>query len=236
MAPRPLTADLQPSNGRREVPRRPWVHRERADLGAEELANAVTHGIAAAASIAACIVLVVLAVGRGNPRQIVTLSVFGAALVAVYCVSTLYHACRRPALKSWLQVCDHIAIYFLIAGTYTPLMLVRLGGGWGWSLFAVNWALAVMGMCLTLACRERFRRLSIAHYLAMGWLALVGAPVVFAALSGSGLAWLLAGGIIYSLGVVFYLWDDLQFNHAIWHLFVMAGSACHVVTMWTDVL
>lgn len=213
-----------------------YKNKHPTDTPAEEAANTVTHGIGAVASVFALVLLVVWAARGGDPMRIVTLSIFGVTLVAVYFISTMYHLCPQPTIKRWLRVCDHVAIYLLIAGTYTPFMLVTLGGEWGWSLFGVIWGLAAAGVCLRVLFIGQFEGLALALYLVMGWLALVGAPAVFGALSETGLAWVLAGGAAYTLGVVFYLWNRLSFNHAIWHLFVMAGSTCHVLAMFTDVL
>ncbi|MCK4871836.1 MAG: hemolysin III family protein [Phycisphaerales bacterium] len=202
----------------------------------EELANGITHAVGTLASITALVLLVVFASLRGDAMRIVTLSIFGVSLVLLYLASTLYHLAGRPSVKRFFMKCDHTAIYVLIAGTYTPFMLVTLRGGWGWSLFGVVWGLAALGVCLRLLFVNRFRFVAALLYVAMGWLVVIGAPPVIAAMSGTGLTLLLIGGVTYSAGVAFYLWDHLPFNHAIWHLFVMAGSTCHVLAACQDVL
>jgi hemolysin III len=203
---------------------------------AEEWANVVTHGVGTVAALAAAVLLIVFASLGGDPWRVATLSVFGAALVLVYGVSTLYHAVRRPAVKRRLRKLDHASIFVLIAGTYTPLMLVALGGGWGWSLFGVAWGLAAVGLTLKLLCFERFGWTQLGLKLAMGWMIVIALVPALAAMTTPGLLWIAAGGLAYTGGVVFFLWQRLPFNHAVWHLFVLAGSTCHVMAMVTDVL
>ncbi|MEM1107072.1 MAG: hemolysin III family protein [Planctomycetota bacterium] len=203
---------------------------------AEEWANVLTHGFGLLAVLAAATLLIVFAGIGGEPWRIVTLSIFGGALIAVYGVSTLYHAVQRPRVKRLLRKLDHAAIFLLIAGTYTPLMLVTLGGGWGWSLFGVVWGMAAAGLTLKLVCFDRFGWTQLGLKLGMGWLIVIAIGPVVAALSTPGLLWVVAGGLCYTGGVVFFLWERLKYNHAVWHLFVLAGSACHVMAMVTDVL
>ena len=197
----------------------------------EEVANSVTHGLGALASVAAGSALVVMAILRGDVWLAAGSAVFGATLVALYSISTLYHAIPRPAVKARLKVADHCAIYALIAGTYTPFMLGGLRGGWGWTLFGVIWGLATAGMVFKLFFTGRFRRLSTAVYLAMGWLVVIAAKPVAEALPGSVLAWLAVGGIAYTAGTAFYHSHKIPYSHAIWHLFVMAGSTSHAVAL-----
>lgn len=199
---------------------------------AEETVSALTHALGAALSVAGLAVLVTFASFVGSARLIVAVSLFGASMILVYVASTLYHACRRQRAKSILQVLDHIAIYALIAGSYTPFLLVSIGGGWGWSLFGVLWGLALAGTLfkILLGRMLRFRWFDIvstALYVAMGWIGLIAARPFFDSLPGGALWWLMAGGVAYTAGIVFYLWDHLPFNHAIWHVFVMAGTTCH---------
>ena len=203
---------------------------------AEEWANVITHGFGAIAAVAASTLLIVFAGLGGEPWRITTLSIFGGALVTVYGISTLYHAVRRPRFKHLLRKLDHAAIFLLIAGTYTPLLLVTLGGGWGWSLFGVVWGLAVTGLTLKLVCFNHFGWTQLGLKLTMGWLILIAIGPVFAAMSTPGLVWVAAGGLAYTAGVGFFLWEKLRFNHAVWHLFVLCGSTCHVMAMVTDVL
>ena len=200
-----------------------------------ELANALTHGVGAVASAVGAVVLVVLASLNGDAWQIVGSAVFGATLVLLYTASTVYHAVRTPHLKARLKVLDHCAIYLLIAGTYTPFTLVGLRGGWGWSLFGAVWALAVAGVIFKLFFIERFHLLSTALYVAMGWMVVVAAVPMVQRLSPATLAWMVAGGLAYTSGTLFYH-SRRPYAHAVWHLFVLAGSVCHFAAVATQVL
>jgi hemolysin III len=202
----------------------------------EELLNALTHGAGAVAALAGGAVLITLAAVFGNAWQVASAAVFVATLVLLYVASTVYHAVHHPAAKARLKVLDHCAIFLLIAGTYTPFTLLGLGGGWGWSLFAAIWTLAVMGVVLKLFFTGRFRRTSTALYLAMGWLALVAIGPLARSLESWTLGLLLAGGVVYSAGTLFYHSDRVPYAHAIWHLFVLAGSTLHFVAVATLVL
>ncbi len=199
----------------------------------EELANVLTHGAGVVASIAAAAILITMAALGGRPTQVVGASVFATTLIALYTASTIYHAARSARCKARLKVLDHSAIYLLIAGTYTPFMLGGVGGGWGWSLFGVIWGLAVVGIGLKLLFTGRFRLLSTAVYVGMGWLVLVGIVPVAQALPQETLVWLVAGGLVYTAGTVFYHSRTLPYAHAIWHLFVLGGSVCHAVAVAT---
>ena len=213
----------------------------RAEAGAashpvrEELANALTHGLGAAAALAGGAVLVTLAALKGDGWQLAGAIVFGVCLLLLYLASTLYHAVQHPVLKGRLKVFDHCAIYLLIAGTYTPFTLVGLRGPWGWGLFAAIWTLAVAGVMFKLFFTGRFRGLSTAIYIAMGWLVLVAIKPLLAALDAWTFGWLLAGGVCYTLGTVFYHRPSLPYSHAIWHLFVVAGSVCHYVSVLAQI-
>jgi len=188
----------------------------------------ITHGIGAVLSFIALIVM--LAVAWGEPVRMLSASIFGSTLVLLYASSTVYHAFSSPRLKSLFQVIDHACIYLLIAGSYTPLTLVALRGPWGWTLLGTVWFLALAGIILKSFIRtNRGAWWSTALYLLMGWLIVVAIGPIVRTLPTAGLAWLVAGGLCYSLGVIFFAWQRLRFNHAIWHLFVLAGSACHVV-------
>jgi hemolysin III len=200
-----------------------------------ELANALTHGVGAVAAAAGAAVLLVLASLHGDAWQVVGSAVFGATLVLLYTASTAYHAARTPRVKARLRMLDHCAIYLLIAGTYTPFTLVGLRGGWGWSLLGVIWALAVAGVVFKLFFIERFHRLSTALYVAMGWLVVVAAVPMVQRLPVVTLAWMVAGGLAYTAGTYFYH-GRRPWAHAVWHLFVMAGSACHFAAVATQVL
>jgi len=208
----------------------------RVRLTLEEIANTVTHGVGLLLSVAGFVVLLVLAILRGTAWHIVACSVYGASLIALYSASTLYHAVLSPRLKRALRVFDHSAIYLLIASTYTPFLLLNLRGPWGWAIFGVIWGLAVAGVFFKLWFVDRVPRLSTALYLAMGWLVIIAAKPVLAHVPLTILLWLLAGGLFYSIGVIFYAWKRLPYNHAVWHLFVLAGSTCHYFAVLRSVL
>ena len=197
----------------------------------EELANGLTHGVGAVLAGAAATVLIVLAALGGDAARVVGVSVFGATLVLLYLASTVYHLTRNVRHKAWLRKVDHAAIYLLIAGTYTPFVLGPLRGGWGWTLFGLTWGLALAGVVFKVFWTGRFPRLSTAVYVAMGWVALVAIVPITQRLSPATVAWLVAGGLAYTGGVAFYASRRLPFSHAVWHLFVLLGSACHIVAV-----
>ena len=198
----------------------------------EEVANAVTHGLGLVASLAALPLLIVLAARRGDAWAIVGASVFGASLVTVYATSTIYHSLRLgPAKELWRRL-DHAAIYLLIAGTYTPFTLGALRGPWGWSLFGVVWGVAAVGIAAKVVFGPRLKMLSTVAYLVMGWLVIIAIRPLLIRVGWGGVGWLLAGGVAYSLGVIFYARDEkLRFGHSVWHLFVLGGSVCHAIAV-----
>ncbi len=193
----------------------------------EELANSITHGIGLALSVVGFMVMEVLCILHGTALHIVGCTTFGVTLILLYTASTLYHSFRRPHLKRLLKVLDHAAIYLLIAGTYTPFTLVNLKGFWGWTLFAIVWTMAIMGVLFKLFNVDRFKIASTLIYVLMGWSVIIVIKPLLAAVPTAGLMWLLAGGIFYTVGIVFFACKRIPYNHAIWHLFVMAGSICH---------
>jgi hemolysin III len=202
----------------------------------EELANGITHGIGLALSIVGLVVLIALSILRGNAWHIAGCTTFGVTLVLLYTASTLYHTFHTPRLSRVLKVLDHTAIYLLIAGTYTPFTLVNLRGFWGWTLFSLVWSLALFGIAWKLIHVERFPIVSTVVYVAMGWIALIAVKPLLAAIPMWGVAWLLAGGLFYTVGVAFYATKRIPYNHAIWHVFVMAGSICHYFAVMFYVL
>ncbi|MBA2238533.1 MAG: hemolysin III family protein [Lysobacter sp.] len=202
----------------------------------EEIASALTHGLGATAALAGGAVLVTLAAVHGDGWQLIGAIVFGASLLLLYLASTLYHAIQHPAAKGRLKVFDHCAIYVLIAGTYTPFTLIGLRGPWGWGLFAAIWSLALAGVVFKLFFTGRFKRLSTLIYIAMGWLIVVAIRPLLATLDTWTFGWLLAGGLFYTLGTIFYHRPALPYSHAIWHLFVIAGSVCHYVAVLAQVM
>jgi hemolysin III len=202
----------------------------------EEIANVVTHGAGAVASLVGGAVLLTVAALQGDGWKVASSAVFAATLVLLYAASTFYHAARTPAVKARLRVLDHCAIYLLIAGSYTPFALVGLRGGWGWSLFAVAWTLAAAGTVFKLFFIDRFPRLSTATYIGMGWLAVVAIVPMVQRLPAATLVWMVAGGVTYTVGTVFYHSRRIPYAHAIWHLFVIGGSACHFAAVLTQML
>jgi hemolysin III len=202
----------------------------------EELASAWTHGLGATAALAGGAILITLAALHGDGWQLASAIVFGVALLLLYIASTLYHAIHHPVVKGRLKVFDHCAIYVLIAGTYTPFTLIGLRGTVGWWLFAAIWTLALAGVVFKLHFTGRFKRLSTMIYIAMGWLIVVAAKPMLAALDAWTLGWLLAGGLCYTLGTVFYHRESIRYSHAIWHLFVLGGSLCHYIAVMAQVL
>jgi len=194
--------------------------------------NSVTHLVGTVLSVAGLATLVTMAALERDPYKIVSFAVYGAMLLVLYTISTLYHWVRNPRLKAILQKCDHSAIYLLIAGSYTPFTLVTLRGPWGWSLFGVSWGLAALGIVQELTLGRRTRSVSMVIYVLMGWLALVAIRPLVMALPPAGTAWLLAGGLIYSAGIYFFINDErIRHGHGIWHLFVLGGSLCQFVSI-----
>lgn len=193
----------------------------------EEIANSLTHGLGVILAVAGLVVLIVFAALYGNAWHIVSCSIFGAALILLYLASTLYHAVQHPAAKPILRILDHSAILVLIAGTYTPITLVSLHGPWGWTLFGVIWGLATLGILIETTRLRRFRACLLALYVIMGWAVVAAVKPMMHNVGSGGLWLLLSGGLAYTGGIVFYLWDRLPYNHAIWHLFVLAGSVSH---------
>ena len=193
---------------------------------AEEIANAATHGVGAALSLVGLIVLLVAAY-RDGPWAVAGVSVYGASLILLFLVSTLYHGSRNEGAKQVLRSLDHSTIFLLIAGTYTPIALLAMGAGPDWLLLGLIWTLAVAGILLRLIWPGRLRWMRMTLYLTMGWLVIAWAGPLIAGVGWDGSALLLAGGLAYTIGIVFYVRRNMPFNHAIWHLFVMAGSAAH---------
>jgi hemolysin III len=193
----------------------------------EEIANSLTHGVGALLSICGLVVLVTLAALRGDVWHVVSCSIYGAAMVVLYTASTLYHGITAPRAKRALQVLDHSAIFLLIAGTYTPFTLVSLRGPWGWSIFGIVWGLAVAGIILEIVYPCRWPALALTLYIAMGWVAVVAVKPLLAALPTGGVILLVLGGLAYTGGIGFYAWKKLPYGHAIWHLFVLAGTVLH---------
>jgi len=210
----------------------------REQTPAEELANAITHGLGLLISIAGLSTAVVFASIHRDAWIITSVSIYGATLCILYLASTLYHSARTARVRYIWNIVDHSAIYLLIAGTYTPYMLgpLRNEGAWGWSLFIIIWILALAGVFFQVMHIHRFRILSTLTYLLMGWLVLVAIRPLWQVMGDTGIRWLLAGGLCYSLGVVFYIRQAARFRHAIWHLFVLGGSICHFLGILLTVI
>jgi hemolysin III len=205
-------------------------------ISVEELANSVTHGVGLALSAVGFAVLLVLAVIRGGAWQIASCTIYGSTLICLYAASTLYHGATSSRWKRALKIFDHCAIYLLIAGTYTPFTLVNLRGGWGWSLFGAVWCFALAGILFKLWFVDHFKILSPLLYIAMGWLALVAVRPMLAKVPLGGIGWLVSGGVLYTIGAIFFASPKIRYHHAIWHVFVMAGSVCHYIAVLYSVV
>lgn len=199
---------------------------ERPSTRAEEVLNILTHGIGVGLAIAALTLLVVFASLRGNPWAIVSCAIFGVTMITLYFGSTMCHATIGKKSECFFEVWDSVAIYALIAGTYTPFLLVNLRGGLGWTVFGILWAIVIFGAYMKIKSPNRQPKWMVALYLIMGWALLFILPAMIENISARGLWFILAGGLSYTLGVIFYVWRRLKFSHVIWHLFVIGGSVC----------
>jgi len=197
----------------------------------EEVWNTAPHAAGLALSLLGLVVLVVRAAMYGSAVHVVSCAIYGVTLVAMYASSTFYHGARAPARKRFLKTMDHCAIYFLIAGTYTPFTLVLMGRGWGWALFGLVWGMTLLGVLHKVLLGHRFPALSMFTYLLMGWLVVIAAKPLLAVTPYAGVAWLAAGGLAYTAGTIFYAFRVVPYNHAVWHFFVLAGSLCHYIAV-----
>lgn len=193
----------------------------------EEIVNAVTHGVGAVLSVAALVLLIVFASWKGTAWHVASFTVYGVTMLLLYTASTLVHSLREGKLKDLFETFDHSCIYLFIAGTYTPILLTVLRGPLGWSLFGVVWGIAIAGVVFKAFFTKRFLFLSTLFYVLMGWLIVFVWGPLKAALDPAGIAWLVAGGLFYTVGSVFYVWRGFKYHHAVWHVFVIAGSVCH---------
>ena len=193
----------------------------------EEIANSITHGVGIGLSIAALVILVVLASKRGDAWRIVSFSIYGATLILLYLSSTLYHSVVNPKIKNIFRILDHSAIYLLIAGSYTPITLTFMRGAWGWTLFGIVWGIALGGITLTILLLDKLKALLVISYVAMGLLIVIAFKPMIQMVPGGMIIWLFIGGACYLLGIVFYLWKKLPYHHPIWHIFVLGGSISH---------
>lgn len=193
----------------------------------EEVLHAITHGVGVVLSILGLSWMLYLSIAAADPWRIVASSIYGASLITLFLASTVYHGMYASRHRELFKLLDHCAIYLLIAGSYTPFLLVAMRTNTGWWLFGTVWALATAGIIKKLWFRHRFPRIALASYLAMGWLIVVAAPQLADAIGANGMAWLLAGGLCYSVGAIIYAMDEIPFNHAVWHVLVLGGGACH---------
>ncbi len=198
----------------------------------EEIVHSVTHGIGIVFGIVGLFILISHATSCGSARYIVGCSIFCATLIILYSASTLYHGIQHPTAKKIFRIADHSAIYLLIAGTYTPFTLVNLQGAWGWSLFGVAWGIALLGILLQFSPLRKYSHIRLILYLTMGWAIIVAIKPLAASVPLSALKLIVAGGLSYTVGIVFYLWRRLPYHHAIWHLFVLAGSVQHYLAVF----
>ncbi len=204
---------------------------ERPQTLGEEIANSISHGVGLVAAIVAFPFVVMAAAARGSTSGIIAASVFATTMVLLYLSSTIFHALPEGRAKRVFQVLDHAAIFLLIAGTYTPFTLGVLHGVWGWTLFGIVWSVAAVGIVLKSIGGVRYNTISTWAYLAMGWVVVIGAERLWTLMPAWGLFWLFAGGLAYTLGAVFFLLERIRYFHFAWHLFVVAGTACHVVAV-----
>jgi hemolysin III len=202
----------------------------------EEIAHSIIHGIGVVLAIAALAVLTSYASVFGTARHIVSCSIYGATLIILYSASTLYHSIQHRTAKKVLRIFDHSAIFLLIAGSYTPFLLISMGGALGWSFFGIIWGLAALGITLQLHLIEKHKILVVFLYIAMGWSVITVIKPLIAAIPTIGLVFLIVGGLAYTLGTIFYAWNRLPFNHAIWHGFVLAGSIFHFFSIFYSVI
>ncbi|WP_411745027.1 PAQR family membrane homeostasis protein TrhA [Reinekea sp.] len=202
----------------------------------EEWANALTHGFGLALAITAFIWMMVIATSAESVKVLVSAAIYSATLIFMFLASTLYHSVQKPAARIALRQVDHLAILYLIAGSYTPFTLITLSGGWGWSVFGIVWGLTAVGTVLQLTAARHLKGLMVGLYLLMGWTVVVAMKPLVANLATGGLTLLVAGGLAYTVGVAFYVNKRIPYNHAIWHLFVLAGAGCHCLAIALYVL
>jgi len=198
----------------------------------EEIINAVLHGIGFGLAVAALVVLVVFAGMYGTVRHVVGFAIYGATLALLYLSSTLYHSFPEGKVKRVFRIFDHSSIFLLIAGTYTPITLIKLRSGLGWTIFGIVWGIAILGIISKVFWINKFSIFSTILYIAMGWLVVIALKPLLAALNRPSTVFLVVGGLLYTIGTIFYSWKNMKYTHAIWHLFVLAGSICHFFTIF----
>lgn len=192
----------------------------------EEISHSITHGIGAALSIAGLVISVVMAARTGEAIKVVSFAIFGTSMIILYTASTLYHAFTNEKVKNLFRYLDHTSIFLLIAGTYTPIALLLLKGAWGWTLFGLAWGLAILGILYQMLFLNKYKWISISIYLGMGWVSVIAIEPLIELMPFGLFAWILGGGLFYTLGTIFYL-KEIKYFHFVWHLFVIAGTVCH---------
>ncbi|MBN2601969.1 MAG: hemolysin III family protein [Candidatus Marinimicrobia bacterium] len=202
------------------------------DHPVEEIVNGITHGIGVLLSITGMVLLVIQAARHGNVWHVVSYTIFGCTMVILYLASTLYHSIQHTKIKPFLKIIDHSAIFLLIAGSYTPFLLVLLRGTLGWTLFGIIWGLAIIGIIFKSIYIHRFRILSVFIYIAMGWLVVIAMPQIIHILNRTSLIFLISGGLSYTLGTIFYAFQKIPFGHGVWHLFVLGGTITHFFAVY----
>jgi len=202
----------------------------------EEIANAMTHGIGIPLSLIALIVLIISSLYYKDLLKTIALSIYGFSLLLLYSCSTLYHYFSNMKIKHYFHILDHASIYLLIAGTYTPFLLINLRGPLGWGVFLTIWILAILGIVFKLNAKLKYEKISVAIYIVMGWLIIVFFNKMLEEVHMNGIFLLIGGGLFYTLGIIFFLWNKLPFQHMIWHFFVLGGSVCHFGAIWFYVL
>jgi len=200
----------------------------------EEIANSITHGLGALLSVAGLVVLIMLSIFYGNRFHVLCFSIYGASLILLYLASTLYHSLPSRTAKQFFKKLDHSAIFLLIAGSYTPLMLIHINGMLGWSITITVWVLAFLGVILKWLYISKFKKLSLFIYIFMGWLCVIASKEIILQIPSQSLILLVIGGLFYSTGIIFYVWDNLPYNHGIWHVFVLGGSIFHYFSILTS--
>lgn len=202
----------------------------------EEIANALTHGAGVLLAVVALTLMIIMSVEHSDAARVISSIIYGSSLILLYSASTLYHSVQSPRIKRLFQLFDHCAIYILIAGTYTPFMLISLKGTWGYSLLIAVWSLTIFGIIFKAKFHDKYPKVSLFTYLAMGWLCVLVGGEMLTKIPTGGLLFLLAGGLAYTFGTIFFVLDRIPFNHAIWHLFVLGGSICHFFAIYHYVL
>lgn len=198
----------------------------------EEIANSISHGIGAALSVAGLVLLVVFSALFGDAWRVVSFSIYGSTLIILYLMSTLYHSFTNPRLKRFFRILDHVSIYLLIAGTYTPIALVSMRGPWGWTIFGLIWGMAITGIISKFFIIDKLKYLSVVFYIAMGWLIIIALKPMIEMVPSGLIFWIVTGGLLYTFGVIFYAMKKMPYHHFVWHLFVLGGSICHFFGMF----